>query len=155
MAEWIFLYWALFRNNRFRIRGGRGEVGRLDLGIVDCCLGLADDWLSVVARNIVVPHTVVVEVVQHGQTILIALSVVGLGPVGTTGVGPLVGGGSSARGPPDGRLSAVVDETTSPEVFLALSGNQTCEMILLVGVVQRNRFHTSALAEGSSLTMSE
>ena len=62
-------------------------------------LSLADGGFSVVAGHIVVLDTVVVKVVENGQTPLVALPVVGLGSVGTTGVGPLVGGGGSARGP--------------------------------------------------------
>merc|ERR1719222_1033906 len=87
-------------------------------------LSLADDRLLVVAGNIVEPDSVIVEVVQDSQTVLIPLSVVRLGSVGTTGVGPLVGGGSSARRPSDCRVTAVVDITTSPEIFLSFSGNK-------------------------------
>jgi len=78
----------------------------------------------VVAGHIVEPDSVIVEVVQDGQTVLIPLSVVRLGSVGATGVGPLVGGGSSARRPSDCRVTAVVDITTSPEIFLSFSGNK-------------------------------
>jgi len=87
-------------------------------------LSLADDRLLVVAGNIVEPDSVIVEVVQDSQTVLIPLSVVRLGSVGATGVGPLVGGGSSARRPSDCRVTAVVDITTSPEIFLSFSGNK-------------------------------
>ena len=43
--------------------------------------------------------TIVVEIVEDGQTELVAFSVVRLGSVGSTGVGPGVGGGGSAGGP--------------------------------------------------------
>ena len=57
-----------------------------------------------VAGHIVEPDSVIVEVVQDGQTVLIPLSVVRLGSVGATGVGPLVGGGSSARRPSKNKM---------------------------------------------------
>jgi len=94
-------------------------------------LTLADDRLSVVAGHVVELDTIVVEVVEDGEAVLVALSVVGLGPVGTSGVGPQSGGGGSARGPSDGGVTSMVNITSSPEVFLSLLGNQSCEMSLL------------------------
>lgn len=69
--------------------------------------------------------TIVVEIVEDGQTELVAFSVVGLGSVGSTGVGPGVGGGGSAGGPSDGGVTAVVDVSTGPEVLLSLPGYKT------------------------------
>ena len=73
-----------------------GEMKVIDGGGV---LSLADDGFSVVAGDIVVLDSVVVEIVEDGKTKLVALPVVRLGSVGTTGVGPLVGGGGSSGGP--------------------------------------------------------
>jgi len=124
-------------------------------GFYSLYLSLADDRFLVVARYIVVADTVVVKVVKDGQTVLIALSVVRLGSVGTTSVGPLVGGGSSARRPSDCGTTTMVDTTTSPEIFLTFSGNQVCEMIFLGRVVKRNRLHINTTTERSTGTVSK
>lgn len=99
--------------------------------------------------------SVVVEVVQHGQAVLVALPVVRLGPVGTSGVGPQVGVGGPARGPPDGGVATVVDKATGPEVLLSLTCHQVCEVVLLGGVVKRDGSHALALTEGGSLAVGE
>jgi hypothetical protein len=87
-------------------------------------LSLADDRFFVVAGHIMVSNSIIVKVVQDSQTVLISLSVIWLGSVSTTGVGPLVGGGGSARRPSDCRTTTMVDVATSPEIFLSFSGNQ-------------------------------
>ena len=46
-------------------------------------LGLADGGFAVVARDVVEPDSVVVEIVQHRQAALVALSVVRLRPLGS------------------------------------------------------------------------
>ena len=51
-------------------------------------LALADDRLSVVAGDVVELDTIVVEVVEDGKAVLVALSVVGLRSVGASSVGP-------------------------------------------------------------------
>merc|ERR1719444_485207 len=88
-------------------------------------LSLADDRFSVVAGDIVVLDSVVVEIVEDGKAKLVALPVVRLRPVGTTGVGPLVGGCGSSGGPSDGGVAAVVNVSTGPEVLLSLPGYKT------------------------------
>lgn len=88
-------------------------------------LSLADDGFSVVAGDIVELDSVVVEIVEDGKTRLVALPVIRLGSVGTTGVGPLVGGGGSSGGPSDGGVAAVVNVSTRPEVLLSLPGYKT------------------------------
>jgi len=98
-----------------------GEMKVMDGG----GLSLADDGFSVVAGDIVVLDSVVVEIVEDGKTKLVALPVVRLGSVGTTGVGPLVGGGGSSGGPSDGGVAAVVNVSTGPEVLLSLPGYKT------------------------------
>ena len=45
---------------------------------------LADDGLAVVAGDVVEPHPVVVEVVEHAHAELVALPVVGLSAASTT-----------------------------------------------------------------------
>jgi len=94
-------------------------------------LALADDRLSVVAGDVVELDTIVVEVVEDGKAVLVTLSVVGLRSVGASGVGPESGGCGSARGPSDGGVTSMVHITSSPEIFLSLLSNQTCEMSLL------------------------
>jgi len=51
-------------------------------------LGLADGGFAVVARDVVEPDPVIVEIVQHRQAALVALSVVRLRPLGSARVRP-------------------------------------------------------------------
>jgi len=125
-ADWIFTCYQ----HKTGGNGGRdGEIRTKEifLWIYDGEgeLSLADDGFSVVAGDIVVLDTIVVEIVEDGQTELVAFSVVGLGSVGSTGVGPSVGGGGSSGSPSDGGVTAVVDVSTGPEVLLSLPGYKT------------------------------
>jgi len=119
-ADWIFIC--------FQHELGEGRMGQEwgnESNGWGGGLSLADDGFSVVAGDIVVLDSVVVEIVEDGKTKLVALPVVRLGSVGTTGVGPLVGGGGSSGGPSDGGVAAVVNVSTGPEVLLSLPGYKT------------------------------
>ena len=48
--------------------------------------GLADDWLAVVARHVVEPHAVVVEVVEDSQADLVTFSVIWLGSISSKNI---------------------------------------------------------------------
>lgn len=101
------------------------------------------------------PLAVVVEVVEHGQAVLVPFAVVGLGTAGTSSVGPLVGGGGTAGRPPDGRVPAVVHVTAGPEVLLVLTTYQICELPLLGRGIEGDGVHPDAAAEGGPLSVGE
>jgi len=106
--------------------------------------GLADDGLAVVARHVVEPHAVVVEVVEDRQADLVTFSVIWLRSVSSPSVGPVNIIIRPARRPAN---VASPDLATSPEIFLTLPANQAQELPLLGRAVQADRSHTIAAAE--------
>lgn len=101
------------------------------------------------------PLAVVVEVVEHGQAVLVPFAVVGLGTAGASSVGPLVGGCGAAGGPPDGGVPAVVHVPAGPEVLLVLATYQIGELPLLGRAVKGDGAHPEAAAEGGPLSVGE
>merc|ERR1719290_899957 len=114
--------------------------------------GLADDWLAVVTRHVVEPHTVVVKVVEDGQADLIPLSVIRLRTVSSSSVGPVDIVIRSSRGPANAPSSHL---PPCPEVLLPLPGHQTQELPLLGRAVQANGPHTVVTTESFTTTLCE
>jgi len=105
-----------------------------------------------VARNVVEPDAIVVEVVKDRKAVFVALSVVWLCPSSTSSVGPPDVVVPPAAGPPDVPASHVA---ASPEVLLPLSADQTQELSLLRAAVDRDRSHPVCSAEARRLALSE
>jgi len=105
-----------------------------------------------VARNVVEPDAIVVEVVKDRKAVFVALSVVWLCPSSTSSVGPPDVVVPPAAGPPDVPASHVA---ASPEVLLPLSADQTQELSLLRAAVDRDRSHPVRSAEARRLALSE
>lgn len=99
------------------------------------------------------PHTVIVEVVQHGDTALVSLPVVRLRPVGAASVGPVDVVEPAARGPPD--VSPAGGGAASPEVLLSIIGHQPEELALLGAAVDGDRPHTVVPAKALALPLGE
>ena len=95
---------------------------------------------------------VVVEVVEDGQTGLVPLPVVGLGPAGPARVGPLHVVVGPAGGPGDVPSS---HPASSPVEPLAFTSHQRLELSLLAGAVNTEGSHPVLSAEGLSLALSE
>ena len=88
---------------------------------------LADDGLPVAAGHVVELDPVVVEVVQDGQTDLVALPIVRLGPAGAPRVGP----GEAGEGPTGRpRHVSAPHAAACPEKSLVLSLDQSQELAL-------------------------
>ena len=95
---------------------------------------------------------VVVEVVEDGQTGLVPLPVVRLGPARPASVGPLHVAVRPARGPGD---VAAADPPAGPVEPLALPSYQRLELSLLAGAVNAQSSHPVLSAEVLSLALSE
>jgi len=119
----------------------------------------------VVAGHIVPLDAVSVEVVQDAQANLLVRgvfsgsSVIRLGKVGASGVGPMCAGREGDRGGrpivPEHCPLCVVHNTTCPEVTLSILGDQSVELILLGGGVQGDGRHAHGLAVLLGLTLLE
>jgi len=105
-----------------------------------------------VARNVVEPDAIVVEVVKDRKAVFVALSVVWLCPSSTSSVGPPDVVVPPAAGPPDVPASHVA---AGPEVLLPLSAHETQELSLLRAAVDRDRSHPVRSAEARRLALSE
>jgi len=98
------------------------------------------------------PDAVVIEVVEDGQAILVALPVVRLRSSSTSSVGPSDVVEPPAAGPPDVAASHVAP---CPEVLLPLVAYKAQELPLLGAAVDRDRLHPVRPAEASSLALCE
>ena len=81
---------------------------------------------------------VIVEVVEDGETDLVALPVVGLCPALPSSMGPGHGAVSSARGPGDAPPTHLPSSPVEP---LPLPGHQARELSLLAGAVDTQSSH--------------
>ena len=102
---------------------------------------LADDWFAVMTGHIIEARG---SLDDDGETVLVPFSIVGLARAP-----PVLGGGPAAG--PGHAPGPVVDSPSGPEVGLALPGQQTGELPLLVGAVQGDGRHPVSLAVGGSL----
>jgi len=98
------------------------------------------------------PDAVVVEVVEDGQAILVALPVVRLCSSSTSSVGPSDVVVPPTAGPPDVAASHVAP---GPEVLLPVPAHQAQELPLLRAAVDRDWLHPVRPAEASSLALCE
>jgi len=106
----------------------------------------------VVARHVVEPNAIVVEVVEDGQAILVTLPVVRLGSSSTSSVRPPDVVVPPTAGPPDVTTPHVAP---GPEVLLPLLRHQAQELPLLRAAVNRDRPHPVCPAEACSLALCE
>jgi len=119
----------------------------------------------VVAGHVVPLDPVRVEIVEDGETglfmrrLLPCSSVVWLGKAGPASVGPV-----EAVGEPDGvgggvgpahQAVGVVHDAASPEEPLSVLSDQSVELILLGGSVQRDGLHPHGVAVGLGLVLLE
>merc|ERR1712038_519402 len=102
--------------------------------------------------HVVESDTVSVEIIENRQADLVTLSVVWLGELQSSSVGPGHVVVSPARRPAD---PAVPDLTSSPEISLPVLGHETQEVVLLVPAVQADRPHVVGLAEPLRLALGE
>ena len=102
---------------------------------------MADDWLPVVTGHVIEARS---SLHDDGEAVLVALRVVGL-----AGAPPVLGCRPPA-GPADAP-GGVVDSAASPEVGLALPGQQAGELPLLGGAVQGHGGHPVGLTVGGAL----
>jgi len=101
----------------------------------------------VVARHVVEPDAVVVEVVEDGQAALVALPVVRLGSAGPASVGPVdIVVGPPAR-PADASTSHVAPR---PKVLLTLPTHQSEKLSFLGAAVNGDWSHTILPAKAGS-----
>ncbi len=102
--------------------------------------------------DIVELDSVLVEVVEDGQTELISFTVVGLGNSATSGVREqvpkLVGVLANTVGPADG-LST--DTAAGPEPFLSFAGTEVHELLSKSGVVEGDGSHAAGGANAGNL----
>jgi len=98
------------------------------------------------------PDAVVVEVVEDGQAVLVALPVVRLCSPSTSSVGPSDVVVPPAAWPPDVPPSHVA---SGPEVLLPLPAHQAKELPLLGAAVDRDRLHPVRSAEAGRLALCE
>jgi len=106
----------------------------------------------VVARNVVEPDAIVVEVVEDRKAVFVALPVVWLCSSSTSSVGPPDVVVPPAAGPPDVPASHVA---ACPEVLLPLSAHEAQELSLLRAAVDRDRSHPVRSAEARRLALSK
>lgn len=127
--------------------------------------GLADRGLLMMAGHVVPLDAVSVEIVEDGEAglrvrrILPGRPVVRLRQASPPSVGPV-----QAVGEPDGvgggvgpahHLVGVVHNPSGPEEPLSVLGDQTIELILLGGSVQRDRLHPHGVAVRLGLVLLE
>jgi len=99
---------------------------------------LTDDGLSVVTSNVMESDSITIKVVQDSNTELISLSVIWLSSSSSSSMRPVDIGIGSATWP--GNTSSA-HSSTSPEIFLALSGHQASELPLFRAVVNTDGSH--------------
>jgi len=128
------------------------HLAELSISSLDDYLGLTNDWLLVMTGDVMEPNSIVIEVVEDGQTEFIPLPVVRLGPVRSSSVRPVQIIVSESRGPSD---VATTYFAPSPEKSLSLAPRQIEKLPLLVTVVDGYRFHPIGLAKELSLILGE
>jgi len=115
-------------------------------------LRLANNWLAVMARHIVKPDSIGIKIVENRQTEFITLSVIGLGSLCPSSVGPI-----DIIVPLPRRPTNVpsIYLSTGPEVPLPVLSNKTKELPFLSRAVKTDCLHTIGTAEGFPFTLSE